>query len=565
MFGVPQQTLRDRVSGHVKHDIAVVGGAPILNYDEERVLVDYVETLAQLGYGLTNERLKNLAGDMVFSFGRKPNNKPMSNNWLYGFLHRWGNQIASLSAKRLESTRAKSATPEAIDIYFKNLYNTLTTYNLLDKPHLIFNMDETGITPEHRPPNIIAPVGVKAQAVTSPRSSTTTIIGCANAIGNALPPFFIFKGKRFDPALMNGAAAGASCAMSESGWINGEIFKEYLENHFLQHVNSMNANPSQHVLLIYDGHAAHVSIDTIEWAKKHNVVLFVLPAHTSHLLQPLDVGVFGPFKNYYNSECASFFTKNMGQQIARYELCTLASRAYLKSMTPANIQSAFRKSGIFPYAKDVVTIQKLFPCESFRENDPIGKVRALKGGEEAVKLFMEQQIKSTQDICTLTKACPKCKCTCRMKKGNEKDETLKKPKAGGKEITNDVYHSELTEYNKQRNKKSQKPNEGQHTINDIETEPLDIQRPSTSGENLIVHPFQDLSDFDDELDDDIACCICNRITPPTLRDQPCLKIVNWAQCDGCDGWVHLAFCTSVRVVRRNSQFFCPKCQVDLSK
>ena len=112
MFGVPQQTLRDRVSGHVKHDIAVVGGAPILNYDEERVLVDYVETLAQLGYGLTNERLKNLAGDMVFSFGRKPNNKPMSNNWLYGFLHRWGNQIASLSTKRLESTRAKSATPE---------------------------------------------------------------------------------------------------------------------------------------------------------------------------------------------------------------------------------------------------------------------------------------------------------------------------------------------------------------------------------------------------------------------------------------------------------------------
>ena len=91
MFGVPQQTLRDRVSGHVKHDIAVFGGAPILNFDEgkKKVIVDYVETLVQLGYGLTNERLKNLAGDLVFSFGRKPNNKPMSNNWLYGFLQRW--------------------------------------------------------------------------------------------------------------------------------------------------------------------------------------------------------------------------------------------------------------------------------------------------------------------------------------------------------------------------------------------------------------------------------------------------------------------------------------------
>ncbi|KAH3841877.1 hypothetical protein DPMN_115358 [Dreissena polymorpha] len=56
-------------------------------------------------------------------------------------------------------------------------------------------MHETGITPEHRPPNIIAPVRVKAQTITSPRSTTTTIIGCANAIGNVLPPFFIFKGK----------------------------------------------------------------------------------------------------------------------------------------------------------------------------------------------------------------------------------------------------------------------------------------------------------------------------------------------------------------------------------
>ncbi|KAH3812991.1 hypothetical protein DPMN_141436 [Dreissena polymorpha] len=59
MFGVPRTTLRDRVSGHVNHDKAVVGGAPILSLDEERVLVDYVETLAQLGYGLTNERLKH--------------------------------------------------------------------------------------------------------------------------------------------------------------------------------------------------------------------------------------------------------------------------------------------------------------------------------------------------------------------------------------------------------------------------------------------------------------------------------------------------------------------------
>ncbi|KAH3827918.1 hypothetical protein DPMN_129864 [Dreissena polymorpha] len=39
----------------------------------------------------------------------------------------------------------------------------------------------------------------------------------------------------------------------------------------------------------------------------------------------------------------------------------------------------FSKVGHFLYASDVVQIEKLFPCESFREKDPIGKEKALKG------------------------------------------------------------------------------------------------------------------------------------------------------------------------------------------
>lgn len=56
-------------------------------------------------------------------------------------------------------------------------------------------MDETGISPEHRPPNVIAPLKEKAQSVTSPRSATTTLIACVNAAGTCIPPYFVFKGK----------------------------------------------------------------------------------------------------------------------------------------------------------------------------------------------------------------------------------------------------------------------------------------------------------------------------------------------------------------------------------
>ncbi|KAH3884238.1 hypothetical protein DPMN_008214 [Dreissena polymorpha] len=66
---------------------------------------------------------------------------------------------------------------------------------------------------------------------------------------------------------------------------------------------------------------------------------------------------------------------------------------------------------------------------------------------------MEQHIKTSQDLCSINKACPMCKCSCRMKKDEQKDGTLKKPSSGGKEITLDVFHSELKQYHKQRDNK----------------------------------------------------------------------------------------------------------------
>ena len=56
--------------------------------------------------------------------------------------------------------------------------------------------------------------------------------------------------------------------------------------------------PARPVILIQDGHTSHVSIQLIELARANNVHILCLPAHTTHLLQPLDVGVFKSFKAF---------------------------------------------------------------------------------------------------------------------------------------------------------------------------------------------------------------------------------------------------------------------------
>ena len=95
----------------------------------------------------------------------------------------------------LSMSRAKAVTKEKIDQYFTNLKGIMNKYSLHDKPELIYNIDETGFSPEHSPPKIATIKGHTPQAVTSPRSSMATCIGACNALGTATPPPPIFSAK----------------------------------------------------------------------------------------------------------------------------------------------------------------------------------------------------------------------------------------------------------------------------------------------------------------------------------------------------------------------------------
>ena len=96
-----------------------------------------------------------------------------------------------------------------------------------------------------------------------------------------------------------------------------------------------------------------MDIDLIsDWAKKHNVVL---PPHTSHLTQPLDVGAFGPLKSMYSKECQMYLQKNPGINITKYEIAQLTRRPYLKALSSENLISAFRATDIHPFDKTVLT------------------------------------------------------------------------------------------------------------------------------------------------------------------------------------------------------------------
>jgi hypothetical protein len=78
--------------------------------------------------------------------------------------------------------------------------------------------------------------------------------------------------------------------VSNNGWTTDEIGLYWLQKLFIPFTNSRVWG--WYRLLILDGHASHLT-PQFDWiCAENNIIPLYMPAHSSHLLQPLDVGCF---------------------------------------------------------------------------------------------------------------------------------------------------------------------------------------------------------------------------------------------------------------------------------
>ena len=149
---------------------------------------------------------------------------------------------------------------------------------------------------------------------------------------------------------------------SDSGWVNTELFLTWLQ-FFAQSIP-----PSRPVLLILDGHSSHVSIQAIECARSNGIHMLCLPAHTTHILQPLDVGVFKSFKSYYYKACKKRIAEHPNRVITTDQIASLVGTAWPQALTPVNIMSGFKKCGIYPINPGEVADRQLAPSTLFNSS-----------------------------------------------------------------------------------------------------------------------------------------------------------------------------------------------------
>lgn len=111
-----------------------------------------------------------------------------------------------------------------------------------------------------------------------------------------------------------------------------------------------------------DGHNSHHTVELLEYAVAHNIIILAYPPHCTHALQGQDVVVFSTFKNYYTSEFQCWEQEH-GEKVTKYNFLSLITRPFEKTFTESTILAAWRATGLIPFNPSVITKDMMTPAE----------------------------------------------------------------------------------------------------------------------------------------------------------------------------------------------------------
>ncbi|KAJ4438724.1 hypothetical protein ANN_14671, partial [Periplaneta americana] len=196
-----------------------------------------LKDLAARGFGCTPEQIRRAAFTYAMTNNIKHSwdmeNMIAGRDWFTGFMRK--SDIRLRKPEGLSKSRAEGMNKQAVTDFF-DLYRNLCETEIGTKLHLIFNVDETGLPLNNFPPKIVAAKSTRevVKKTSVERGENVTIVACFSASGVFIPPFAIFKGVRFREVYKHSLPAGSEVAMSDSGYVNEDVFQKWLQ-HFQKH------------------------------------------------------------------------------------------------------------------------------------------------------------------------------------------------------------------------------------------------------------------------------------------------------------------------------------------
>ncbi|KJZ69292.1 hypothetical protein HIM_11328 [Hirsutella minnesotensis 3608] len=395
-YGVSPATVQRAVKRLASTEApAITGRPPVFNDDEDEAIVAYVLWMQQGGFPATKSQVE--AAALTLRRRRDPDAPPLSKNW-YGrwleahpYLRKTTIRAVERDRKSFESTNIAG-----VEKFFSRL-DDLTKKHRIDASE-IWNADECGIrigsvrerisvlvvrTTRHRRPEVIDPGN----------RESCTLIGAASAAGDTMPPWMVFKVFPTESWADADGSGDIRFARSDTGFSNSEITLDWV-HHFniISWSKSSRAQGTGQSLeqwfgctawctdpdnaavpreprarpkherifrcLVVDGFTGHTDVAFIEYCIKFDIFVVLFPPHSTHVLQPLDVGVFQQLKNAQQKDLREFILHG-NLKFTRHDFIASLQKTFDEGFTRRNIISGFKKTGIWPVSSEPAVMKLL--------------------------------------------------------------------------------------------------------------------------------------------------------------------------------------------------------------
>ena len=358
IYGVQRSTLSKRFNGKTGSLRQKGEKQRLLSDTQEETLVKQIWRLCEWCLPPTPAMVRLWASSICGTMPGK--------NWSAEFRRRHEATLDCRYLNTLDIERHQAESESSLRQYFAILKEKRASYSI--RPGNCYNMDEKGFLLGHLqkvqrvfPKALMARQKLLGSGQDGNRE-WITVIATICADGTSLPPALIYKavsGELQDTWLQDYKPGEHACwfASSSNGWTCNELGVSWLQSLF--NAQTITKAKRDWRLLILDGHGSHCTIEFLDWCKSHRILVAVFPPHTTHRLQPLDVGLFGPLAAYYSQEIDHHTRLSHGLvALTKRDFFKNFFLAYDRAFTESNIKSSWQKTGLEPF--DPEQVLKIF-------------------------------------------------------------------------------------------------------------------------------------------------------------------------------------------------------------
>lgn len=350
-YGIPVATLGRKKNIDPDKTKNKTGRETVLSSKVENDIVKWILYRADIGAPVTKTELLDCVQKYVQAMDKKTpftDDRP-SRHWYEVFRKRHP-ELSIRKPQHLSTSRAAVSREELQD-WFRDSEKYLASKSLLNiSPTRIFNCDESSILLCPDAVSVLAEKGSRAvYKIVDGGKEALTVLFMYRADGTRAPPMLMYSYKKSVPKKIDdNTSTGWGIGVSDSGWMTTETFYEYITNVFYPWL--VKEKTEFPVVLFMDNHSSHLNLPLVSFCREKQIELVMLPPNSTHIMQPLDISFFHPFKETWKKSVPKW-KNQQGVTNIKKEDFPLVLKFTLDSMKDEKniVVSGFRGSGLYPF------------------------------------------------------------------------------------------------------------------------------------------------------------------------------------------------------------------------